>query len=42
LKEVNLEHITVETTEGKGKKAVTVSVSLPIEQIHTITVQIQF
>jgi ribosome maturation factor RimP len=42
LKEVNPEHITVETTEGKGKKAVTAAVSLPLEDIHTITVQIQF
>lgn len=42
LQEVNPETITVETTEGKGKKAVKVPVSLPLSEIQTITVQIQF
>ena len=42
LQEVNPENITVETTEGKGKKAVKVPVTLPLSDIQTITVQIQF
>jgi hypothetical protein len=42
LQEVNPETITLETTEGKGKKAVKVPVTLPLNDMHTITVQIQF
>ncbi len=42
LQEVNPETITLEATEGKGKKAVKVPVSVPLADMHTITVQIQF
>ncbi len=42
LLEVNPDSITLETTEGKGKKLVKAPVTLPLADMHTITVQIQF
>ena len=42
LLEVNPDSITLETTKGKGKKLVKAPVTLPLADMHTITVQIQF
>ena len=42
LKEVTDEVITLEYTEGKGKKAVVHQTSIPFTELHSVTVQIIF
>ena len=42
LKEVTDESITLEYTEGKGKKAVVHQTSIPFTELHSVTVQIIF
>ena len=42
LVDVSEEAITIEFTEGKGKKAEVQQLSIPFENIKTTTVQIKF
>lgn len=42
LKEVSSEAITLEYTEGKGKKAVVHQTTIPFTELHSVTVQIIF
>jgi len=42
LKEVTEATITLEYTEGKGKKAVVHQTSIPFTELHSVTVQIIF
>lgn len=42
LKEVSNEAITLEYTEGKGKKAVVHQTTIPFTELHSVTVQIIF
>ena len=42
LKEVTDESITLEYTEGKGKKAVVHQTNIPFTELHSVTVQIIF